>query len=60
MSYPESSCFLAVAHVQNMYIRSEADVVREIVSVVVGIRIDHDIVGVPVPIVAVIEIIGSH
>ena len=40
-----------------MHVGAEADVVREILAVVVGIFVDHDLVGLPEPIVAIAEII---
>ena len=43
-----------------MDICPQPDVVSQIPAVVIGILIDHDIVGTPVPIVAVVEIIFGN
>src|SRR5471032_3217576 len=43
-----------------MHIRSQAHVVGEIVAVVVGIVIDHDVIGVPEPVVAIGIVIGCN
>src|SRR5580692_228240 len=52
-----NSQVLAISHVHYMDVRPQPDVVSQIPAVVVGILVDHDIVGAPVPVVAVAEII---
>jgi hypothetical protein len=43
-----------------MDVSAQPDVVSQIPAVVVRIFIDHDIVGTPVPVVAISEIIGRN
>jgi hypothetical protein len=51
---------LTIPHVHYVNVRSQPDVVSQIPSVVVGILIHHDIVGPPVPVVAVAKIIRGN
>lgn len=43
-----------------MHIGSQPYVIGQIPSVMIGIRIDHDIVGIPNPTGAIVVIIGGH
>src|ERR1700722_6618238 len=55
-----SAASLAIAHVHDVDVRSQADVVGQIPAVVVWIVVNYDIVGSPVPIIAITEVIRGN
>lgn len=43
-----------------MNVRSQPDVVGQIPAIMVGILVDHDVVGIPDPVIAIADIVGSN
>src|ERR1700691_2913812 len=50
----------AIAEILDVYVCSQPDVVRQVPAVMIGIFVDHDIVGIPEPVIAVAYIVRRH
>ena len=56
----EVEVWLAVAEILNVAVGAEADVIGQVPAVVIGIVVDYDLVGGPIPVVTKTIVIGRH
>src|ERR1017187_2139012 len=57
-TFPHSQAALAVPHIHHVNVSAQPDIVSKIPARVIGIFVDHDLVGIPQPVAAIAEING--
>lgn len=53
-------CEVLCAEVLDVNVGAEARVVGEVPADVIGIVVDHDVIRSPVPVAAVVEVVGRY